>query len=98
MYWLLERAAAVLSVRAGLLLLLVLLHASGNMRLRVCASSSSFDIREHLSTKVGFQSRPSSIHSAAVRFWVYMRACQLMLLNCSAFQECTTNDAKSLKA
>jgi hypothetical protein len=44
----------VRSVRTGVLLLLglVLLHASGNMRLRVCASSSSFDIRERLSTKV----------------------------------------------
>lgn len=48
----LDRAAAVLFRRAGLLLVLVLLCASGSMRLRVCASSSSFDIKEHLSTKV----------------------------------------------
>jgi hypothetical protein len=52
MFWQLGRAAAARSIRAGLVLLLVLLHASGNMRLRVCASSSAFDIREHLSTKV----------------------------------------------
>ncbi|KAF6248610.1 histidine phosphatase superfamily [Scenedesmus sp. NREL 46B-D3] len=53
----LDRAAAVLFHRAGLLLVLVLLCASGSMRLRVCASSSSFDIKEHLSTKAPYVHR-----------------------------------------